>query len=1047
MIILIGFLQSADHRMAKNTPMTELEKLQKQLKEMQVALQRLTPGSHAHQQLYKKYAALETQLTRQSTQISGGEHLSPNDSLNSLVSPNTPLSIGTLTFLFTDIEGSTQLWERSPEAMQAALARHDAILRQAIETHSGQIFKTVGDAFYAVFLNAPDAALAALDAQRAIQSENWGETTIKVRMGLHSGTAEVRDNDYFGPTLNRVARLMSAGHGGQTLLSAITRDLVQTNLPPNAELRDMGERGLKDLIRPEHIYQLTAVGMQNNFPPLKTLEAFHTNLPVQLTNYIRREKEFGTVKGLIAEHRLVTLIGTGGTGKTRLALQIAADLLDIFPDGVWFVEFAPLADPALIAQTVLTTLGLREETDLPVLETLTRYLESKEVLLILDNCEHLIEAIAQFAETVLHACPNLRLLANSREALGIFGEKTYYVRSLSIPDTRLPQSVETIMQYEATRLFVDRAQTALSGFTLTPSNVSAVAQICARLDGIPLAIELAAARVKMLKVEQIAERLDDRFRFLTGGSRTALPRHQTLRAMIDWSYDLLPQAERVLLRRLSVFTGSWTLEAAETICQGSGINDYNVLDPLTQLVNKSLVVVDADLVPDGAETRYHLLETVRQYAREKLSETGEGIAVRDAHLQYFLGLAERAEPELVGPRVLEWLNKLEAELDNIRAALEWALKQNPELGLRLTSTLLWFWAEGGYIRDGYDWLTKLLNCPHEQVHPHERARALGVMGFFLALGDFGKDARPILEESLALCRELGDKPGIAHALLYEGIFIYREHNVKQGSNLIFESLSIYQELGHKLGSFAALDYLGRIIYEHEYLRAHAYLVEALEICYEIDYPSGIARSLAALGHLALRQGDYPAAHRWLDKALAAQKQLKKGRYAVYTLSHLGELASREGDYPQAQQYYKECLALIDQTGGLSTMAGWMLVKFGHATLWQGDLTTAKDLLAQSMRHFTRANEKIGIVFTVEGLARLALEQRQSAQAASLLAWADVFRKTIDNPRPPLEQIDVDRDLAIIRAQLDDETIATAQAEGQTMTMEKAIAYALELTHE
>jgi predicted ATPase/class 3 adenylate cyclase len=519
------------------------------------------------------------------------------------------------TFLFTDIEGSTQLWERNPEAMQAALARHDSILRQAIESHSGHIFKTVGDSFCAAFPNAPDAVLAALDAQRAIQAENWGETTIKVRMGLHSGTAEVRDNDYFGPTLNRVARVMAAGHGGQTLLSATTRELVQPNLPKDAELRDMGERGLKDLIRPEHIYQLTAAGLQSDFPPLKTLEAFRTNLPVQLTNYIRREKEFGIVKNLMAEHRLVTLIGTGGTGKTRLSLQIAADLLDIFPDGVWFVEFAPLADAALIAQTVLTTLGLREEPGRPVLETLTQYLGSKEVLLILDNCEHLIAAVAQFAEAVLHACPSLRLLANSREALGIFGEKTYYVRSLSIPDAHMAQSVENIMQYEAVRLFVDRAQTALSGFSITPANVSAVAQICAHLDGIPLAIELAAARVKMLKVEQIAERLEDRFRFLSGGSRTALPRHQTLRAMIDWSYDLLPEAERILLRRLSVFTGSWNLEAAETICQGPGINDYNVLDPLTQLVNKSLVVVDADIVPEGydnTETRYHLLETVRQ---------------------------------------------------------------------------------------------------------------------------------------------------------------------------------------------------------------------------------------------------------------------------------------------------------------------------------------------------------------------------------------------------------------------------------------------------
>jgi len=457
--------------------------------------------------------------------------------------------------------------------------------------------------------------------------------------------------------------------------------------------------------------------------------------------------------------------------------------------------------------------------------------------------------------------------------------------------------------------------------------------------------------------------------------------------------------------------------------------------------------VDADIVPEdnNAETRYHLLETVRQYAREKLSETGDGMAIRDAHLQYFLGLAERAEPELVGPQVLEWLNKLEFELDNFRAALEWSLKRNPDLGLRLANTLLWFWAEGGYIRDGYDWLSKLLNRPQERSHPRDRARALGVMGYFLALGDFGKDARPILEESLALYRDLDDKPGIAHALLYEGIFIFREHNVKQGVKLVLESLAMYRELGHKLGIFAALDYLGRIIYEHEYLRAHAYLIEALEICYEMDYPSGVARSLAALGHLALRQGDYPAAHRWLDKALATQKQLKKGRYAIYTLAHLGELASREGDYTQAQLYYKECMTLIDQTGGLSTMAGWMVVKFGHATLWQGNLASARELLEQSMRHFTRTNEKIGIIFTIEGLARLALKQEQPDQALCLITWADATRETIDNPRPQPEQADVDRDLAAIRAQLDEAAFAAVQAKGWAMSMDEAIACALETT--
>lgn len=957
---------------------------------------------------------------------------------------NEPSSDNSITFLFSDIDGNLELWEKYPEAMKVAMERYDAILREAIESQSGKIFKTSGDVFYTVFTGAPQAISAALAAQKALfaeaQKASANGPVIRARIALHSGLAERRDDDYFGQTFNRTARLLASGHGGQTLLSTATRDLVQAHLPKGVTLRDMGERSVKGLTQPERTYQLLIPDLPANFPPLKELETFRTNLPTPPTSFIGREQEIAAIKRLMASHRLTILVGTGGSGKTRLSLQVAADLLDSFPDGIWFVELAPLADPALVPQTVANTLGLREDTGRPVLDTLATYLQSKTTLLILDNCEHVSGAAAELAGSLLQTCPNLSLLASSRQAFDISGESIFHVPSLSFPDPNNTYTAAALSDFESVRLFLDRAQTVAPGFGIDDDNARFIAQICARLDGIPLAIELVAAHVKMLGMEQITEHLNDLFKLLTDESRGALPRQQTMRAMINWSYDLLPERERVLLRQLSVFAGGCTLAAAEAVCQDPSLAGSKVRELLAQLANKSLVVMD-----DAAdEARYRLLENVLHFAREKLFETGDYPAARERHLKHFLALAEHAEPELVRPHMVAWIRRLEAELDNIRAALKWSVtSQTPELGLRLANALLWFWAEGGYVRDGYDWLTELLNHPQAQSHTHTRARALGVMGYFLALGDFGIDARPILDESLAICKELNDRPGTAHGQLYKGIFIFREHNARQGTKLIQESLAIYRELEHKLGIFAALAYLGSIIYENDYPRARADLVEALEICYELEYVSGIARSLSSLGHLALRHGDYPAAHRWLEEALTAQMELGKGRYAIYTLSHLGELASREGDYAKAQSYYKECLALIDQTGGLSTMAGWIEVKFGHAAIWQGNVVGARNLFEQSLQHFTRTNEKIGIVFTVEGLARLALMDEQPVQAACLVAWADAIRETIDNPRPQIEQADVDRDLEKIRGLLTPKAFDEAQVKGHGMTMEQGMAYALQ----
>ena len=942
-----------------------------------------------------------------------------------------------ITFLFTDIEGSTQLWEKYPEAMKLALARHDVILRQAIETHGGHVFKTVGDAFYAAFTSPPQALAAALEAQRMLQAENWGEAIIRVRMGLHTGAVEARDNDYFGPPLNRVARLMAAGHGGQTLLSAVTDEMLRGHLPLGVELRDMGEWRLKDLSRLEHIYQLLAPGLPVDFPPLRALDAFRTNLPAQLTSFVGREKEIVAIKRSIAASRLTTLTGPGGTGKTRLSLRVATDLLDTFSNGVWFVELAPLTDPALITQTVMASLGLREESGHTLLEILTDYLRSKTALLILDNCEHLVEAAAQLAETLLQACPNLRILVSSREALGIPGEMPYRVPSLAIPNARETHSAESILQFEAAHLFIERARSAAPAFTVTDENAPAIAKICTRLDGIPLAIELAAARVKILKVEQIAERLDDRFRLLTGGSRTALPRQQTLRALIDWSYDLLSMTERALLVRLSIFAGGWTLEAAETVCGDDQLPDIDILDLLMQLVNKSLAAVDAD---DGAETRYHMLETIRQYAREKLAETEDGLPLRNRHLDYFLALAERAEPKLNGPRVAEWLRQLDADLDNLRAALEWALSQNIQLGLRLASALKLYWSTHNDMHEGIDWLLLLLRQPGASSRNAARAKALAVLGEFYEAQIENALAEPYAEEALAIYRELGDQRGEAFALYVLGTALCGHDDYVAGRPLVFESLALYRKLGDKSGISEVLCALGNFIDDQDPERARGYMAESLALCRELGDTVGVADRLSNLGRIAYRAGDYVAARAQLLETL--QRYRSMGRSNVsFIIEGLGELAMREGNYDEARKYFEEAIALARESGRINSNY-WIFSFLGFVNLRQGVYDRARDLFIEAQQGFYKAGLKIGVAYTMEGLASLAIAQNQPARAAQLFAWADATRELVANARPPVEQADVDRELAIVRNQMDEESFLAAQVAGRAMSIEQAVVYAM-----
>jgi predicted ATPase/class 3 adenylate cyclase len=578
------------------------------------------------------------------------------------------LPSGTVTFLFTDLEGSTRLWEEHREAMQSALARHDAVLRAAVESHGGHVVKTTGDGLHAVFATAPDATAAALDAQQQLLGEVWPlPEPLRVRMGLHTGHAEMRDGDYYGPAVNRAARVAAAAHGGQIVMSHATEELVRDEMPMQCDLVDLGEHRLRDLSRPERVFQVAAAGLPAEFAPLRTLDAFPTNLPLQMTSFVGRGRELVEITQAFDDSRLVTLTGVGGVGKTRLAVQVGAELLPRFGDGVWLCELGPVADRGLVPEVVAAALGVQQRPGMSPAESILAACRKRELVLVLDNCEHLLDAAARLVEAMVRACPEVCVLATSREGLGMSGERILVVRSLGLPASDgLPG--EPMEEAAAVRLFCDRAASARDGFVLGADNRDAVAQICSRLDGIPLAIELAAARMRMMTPGEIAGRLDERFRLLTGGARTAVERHQTLRQAVDWSYDLLAPRERELLNRLGVFAGGFTLDAAESVAAGGGIEVFEVLDSLGQLVDKSLVVAD----PTPAGTRYRLLETIRQYALERLDDAGETDTTRRRHATWCAGFIAEASLGMQGPDEAAWWERLDRETDNVRAALTWA---------------------------------------------------------------------------------------------------------------------------------------------------------------------------------------------------------------------------------------------------------------------------------------------------------------------------------------------------------------------------------------
>ncbi|MGC2379348.1 MAG: adenylate/guanylate cyclase domain-containing protein, partial [Mycobacterium sp.] len=618
------------------------------------------------------------------------------------------LPTGTVTLLLADVEGSTRLWETQPEQMTAAFARLDRALSDLVAVHSGvrPVEQGEGDSFVVAFTRASDAVGCALELQRAPLAP------IGLRIGLHTGEVQLRDDDnYIGPTINRTARLRNLAHGGQTVLSGTTEALVVDTLPADVWLTDLGTHELRGVARPERVVQLCHPDLRNDFPPLNTAKnvAAH-NLPSQLTNFVGRGPQLTEVRKLLTDSRLVTLTGAGGVGKTRLAVQVANQLADEYSDGVWYVDLAPITDPAVVPVTMARALGLPDQPGRSIMDTLLRFVRDRQLLVVLDNCEHLLDACAEMVIALLGRAPGMTLLATSREPIGVTGEATWRVPSLSVAD-------------EAVKLFADRARLTQTGFAVTEDNTTVVVEICQRLDGVPLAIELAAARVRALSLVEILDSLHDRFRLLTGGSRTAVRRQKTLRASMDWSHALLTEPERILFRRLAAFLGSFDLDAAQTVVGSGAVERYQVLDQLTLLVDKSLVVADES----GGRTRYRLLETVRQYALEKLGESGEADAVRSRHRDHYTAIAAVLDAP-AGRDYEQRLEQAETEIDNLRAAFAWSRENSDvELALVLASSLQPLWQARGRLREGLTWFDTALahdNAHHAGVAPAVLARAL-----------------------------------------------------------------------------------------------------------------------------------------------------------------------------------------------------------------------------------------------------------------------------------------------------------------------------------
>jgi predicted ATPase/class 3 adenylate cyclase len=891
---------------------------------------------------------------------------------------------GTVTFLFTDIEGSTRMWEQHRAEMPAALEQHDDLLRDAIEASGGYVFTTAGDAFSAAFADPGAALHAAISGQRGLESAEWGEIgSLRVRMALHSGVAHERDGDYFGPALNRVARILSAGHGGQILMSLGTQQLMGGSPPDGVTIRDLGEHTLKDLGRPEHIYQVVHPGLRSDFPDLVSLDAYPNNLPIQLTSFIGRDVELRDVVKRLHDNRLVTLTGVGGSGKTRLSLQAAAESAQDYPHGVWLVELASIGDPDLVPTAIAEVVGLGRSQGgsgntqlgsdgLAVLDQLTDHFRSRTALVVLDNCEHLITATARVVQHLLQHCPDLTVLATSREGLGVPGEALWQVPSLAANDG-------DPFTNDAVQLFVDRAQDANPRFTADADALRAIQQVCERLDGMPLAIELAAARARILDAQQSAERLDDRFRLLTGGSRTALPRHQTLEATVDWSYELMSDAEKSVFQRLAAFRGGFTLEAAEAVTSGGEVDAYDVLDLIGQLVDKSMVV------RDEISGRFGMLETLRQYALRRLAESQEVDAVRLRHAEFFHRFAKETNPKLNGPDEAAAYEQLTADHDNVRAAIQFCLENDhEELAARITSPMGWYWWASSDTLEGLDWILRVLPF-REQLDPGTRAELLAGAALF---GGFQRreGSADYAHQAIDIATEAGDAraEGLAHMALGYTVWVRSEFDAAT------EHTRRMIECGERAGDawMVANAYL-LTAFAHRLmsrLDEAAVAIAASEEAYRrAGQPSGLGWVLTLSAQIDRYRGDFEAEVVKTREARTIFERIGAPFQIGFVLTCESLSLTLLGRNDEAVAAARRAIDLVrdlasgDQGVEAFAMSGWVEREAGN-------LLEAADSFEESLRLAEAALDPKRLLFPAIHLGYLALDAGLPDRAAALIAF-------------------------------------------------------------
>lgn len=945
----------------------------------------------------------------------------------------TDLPTGTVTFLFTDLQGSTRLLQELGDAYSDLLDEHHRIVRGAIEAAGGIRVSTEGDGVFGVFVSPVEAVTAAASAQLGLAHQSWPyEVEVRVRMGIHTGEGVIGPEGYVGLDVHRAARISSVSHGGQVVISNATRSLVEQSLPVDLRLLDLGLHRLKDLAGTENIYQLLITGLPGEFPPLRSLDAVRNNLPLQLTSFVGRGAELAEMDELLRASRLVTLTGVGGTGKTRLAYQLAADASHAFPDGVWVAELASLTDPDLVANELATEMGLRPQPGESIGQTLVSVIGQQTVLVILDNCEHLLDAVAELASDLLHSGPGVTVIATSREALGVTGEVSYPVASLKTPRNETVGPDE-VLGYDAAELFVERAALARPGFVLTDKNVEAVVQICRRLDGVPLAIELAAARVRSLSPDDIAVRLDDRFRLLTGGSRTSVPRHRTLEATVAWSYDSLSETEKQVFARLSVFSGGFTLDSAERVCEGDGVEALDVVDVVLGLVEKSLVTMDQH----ETGTRYRLLETLRQYAYDRLIEQSDPVHFRHQHAEAFAELGERTAPALRSLEQIGAFQQLEAEHDNFRAALTWAHEApEPLLVLRLVAALARFWLEAGYWTEGRFWLSSAA-IRDEALPPDLQIEAtLGAQDMTLS-EDLMKNV-VLSEKALERAHQLDDQALLGRAMAAHGLSVAWIGKIDEATEMLETAVQICRDGIDQWALADALKCLGNVLAHTKPEESEAALLESLEIFRGLGDRLKAAEVLHQAGGNA-RDADRDNAREWLTESLELYRELGSRSGEGHALLALGGLQRSLGE-DAAFQTLTEALHVLmdvgDQNCAAGTERGVALLEIGkNPASAAGRLRTALTMSARVGNRFTMA-------LTMDALGKLSVQADEHERAVSLFGAAELLLVASGRTRTRSAKADRQPEFDLAKTRLDEVAYQAAWDAGAAMTEDESVEFAL-----